>query len=29
MKNICDWNKCTKEGLYKAPTLMFRSCKGV
>ena len=19
MKNICDWNKCTKEGLYKAP----------
>ncbi len=19
MKNICDWNKCCKEGLYKAP----------
>ena len=19
MKNICDWNKCTNEGLYKAP----------
>ena len=19
MKNICDWNKCKKEGLYKAP----------
>jgi len=19
MKNICDWNKCLKEGLYKAP----------
>ena len=19
MKNICDWNKCSKEGLYKAP----------
>ena len=19
MKNICDWNNCSKEGLYKAP----------
>ena len=39
MKNICDWNNCSKEGNYKAPkerdnskkfqTIMFRACKRI